>query len=94
MARNVCLLPAVHRSQRRQLVDYWVSEQLNQAIGEVERIAAAYSRLQQELAAVQQVSDSRLLRDAAVVGMTTAGVASLQELIGTVGPKVSCEAIV
>lgn len=79
------------RAQRRTLIRHWVSLQLDNIVSEVQRLAGLYGRVQEEMAATRQTADARLLRGAAVVGMTTSGVASLQNLIGAVGPKVRAQ---
>ncbi|KAL4424087.1 hypothetical protein ABPG75_001388 [Micractinium tetrahymenae] len=72
------------RQERRRLLGHWLS-MLTEDLQE--QLATDARRFTKEVSEIHQSRDLELLRSAAVVGMTTAGVASKQQLIRALGSK-------
>ena len=76
------------KNQRHILLDHWSSFLENEIVGRIERTAAEFMQVKAELSGARDAGDLMVLRHAAVVGMTTTGVASAQTLVGGLSPKV------
>ena len=77
-------------NEREKLYNHWKEELRNGWMHELKRAMAEFETVRDEQRRIHADVDLNVLRSARLVGMTTAGVASKQELVAAMSPKVPC----
>ncbi len=85
------LLFSFCRTERQALYQSWKEELRTSWLAELKTAMREYESGRDEQRRVQADVDRNILKGARLVGMTTAGVASKQDLVAAMAPKVSKE---
>ena len=78
------------RAERQKLYKHMTDEVRREQIAKLQRAVQSFAEVREELRCIYADGDLDVLKSAQVVGMTTNGVASKQELVAALGPKVYC----
>lgn len=81
------------RGERQKLYGYIQDEARSEQLAQLQRAISTFAEVREELRCVYADGDLSVLKGAQVVGMTTNGVASKQELVAAMGSKVSGSAL-
>lgn len=76
------------RTERHKLYEHWKEELHALWLTDLKQAMSEYESVREEQRRVQADVDLNILKRARLVGMTTAGVASKQDLVATMAPKV------
>lgn len=76
------------RSERHKLYNHWKAELQTMWLTDLKQAMSEYESVREEQRRVQADVDLNVLKQARLVGMTTAGVASKQALVAAMAPKV------
>lgn len=76
------------RSERHKLYNHWKAELQTMWLTDLKQAMSEYESVREEQRRVQADVDLNVLKQARLVGMTTAGVASKQDLVAAMAPKV------
>jgi len=79
---------AMSARDRQWLHWYWLQEWRAQILADLEPALSEFEKLNREIKEHHRLADVSLLRDAACVGMTTTGAASMQALVQLMQPKI------
>ena len=82
----MCVLPC--RTERETLYKHWEEELRSGWLAELKLAMRQYEQIRDEQHSTRADVDLNVLKGARLVGMTTPGVASKQELVAAMAPKV------
>ena len=78
----------LYRDERQRVSKHLVQSVKAACIADLQRHMQRLAEVRQELQCVYADLDVNVLKHAQVIGLTTSGVASKQELVAAIGPKV------